>query len=80
MSESGDRPQPEIRMTDITLVTGAHHCVEGDVKAVERKILDAARGSILQLAWFIDADSRDDLAINPEHVVLLRAARARNSD
>jgi hypothetical protein len=79
MSESGDRPQPLTGTTDITLVTGEHHCVEGDVRAVERKILDAARGSIMQLAWFIDVDSRDDLAINPEHVVLLRPAGARSS-
>ena len=39
-------------------------------------ILDAARGSIMQLAWFIEAETGGDLAVNPEHVVALRAARA----
>lgn len=78
MSENEDRPQAAIRTTEIRLVTGDHHRVEGDAKDVERTILDAARGSIMQLAWFIDADSRDDLAINPEHVVLLRAAGPRS--
>ena len=66
--------QPATRTTEITLVTGEHHRVEGDAKDVERTILDGARGSIMQLVWFIEADTRDDLAVNPEHVVLLRAA------
>jgi hypothetical protein len=35
-------------------------------------ILDAARGSIMQLAWLVEAGTGDDLAINPEHVVALR--------
>jgi hypothetical protein len=47
--------------------------VEGDVTAVERAIVDAARGSIMQLARLTDADTRVDLAVNPEHVVMLRA-------
>jgi hypothetical protein len=75
MSASEDTAQPAIRTTEISLVTGDRHRVQGDVKAVERTILDAARGSILQLAWFIDADTREDLGVNPEHVVALRAAR-----
>ena len=74
MSESDDRAQPTTAMTEITLVTGERLCVEGDAKDVERSILDAARGSIMQIAWFIDADTRADLGVNPEHVVLLRAA------
>ena len=74
MSESDDRPQPAIGTTEITLMTGERHRVDGDAKDVERTIVDAARGSIMQLAWLIDADTRADLGINPEHVVLLRAA------
>jgi len=62
--------------TEITVVTGERYRVEGDLKDVERIILDAARGSIMQLAWLIDAETRDDLALNPAHVVALRAARA----
>jgi hypothetical protein len=49
--------------------------VDGDVRYVERTILDAARGSLMQLAWFTEAETREELAVNPEHVVLVRAAR-----
>lgn len=65
--------------TEITLVTGERHCVEGDAKAVEQRILDAARGSIMQLAWFVEAETRDELAVNPQHVVALRCACRRES-
>jgi hypothetical protein len=74
MSETDDRARRATRETEITVVTGDRHRVEGDAKHVERTILDAARGSIMQLAWLIEADTRDDLAVNPKHVVLLRAA------
>jgi hypothetical protein len=57
-------------------VTGDRRRVEGDASEVERTILNAARGSIMELAWLIEADTRADLAVNPEHVVLLRAAGA----
>lgn len=58
--------------TKLTLVTGDSYRVEGDVKDVERIILDAARGSIMQLAWLVEAETGNDLAINPDHVMLLR--------
>ena len=70
MSES----QPASGTTEITLASGERHRVEGHAKDVERTILDAARGSLMQLAWLVDADTRDELGINPEQVVLLRAA------
>ena len=38
-------------ITEITILGGERHRVEGDAKAVERLILDAARGSIMELAW-----------------------------
>ena len=60
--------------TDITVVTGERYRVQGDVKDVERVILDAARGSIMQLAWLVEAETGEDLAVNPERVVTLRAA------
>ena len=72
MSASED-PQRVASTTTVTLVTGDRHRVEGDVKAVERIILDAARGSIMALAWLVEAGSRDELGVNPEYVVLLRA-------
>ena len=56
------------------MLTGDRYHVEGDAKRVERTILDAARGSIMQLAWLSDAETGEDLAINPEHVVMLRTA------
>lgn len=60
-------------MTEITLLGGLRHCVDGDVKDVERLILDAARGSILQLAWLTDAQTAEPLGVNPEYVMTLRA-------
>jgi hypothetical protein len=59
--------------TEITVVTGERYRVEGDAKDVERVIIDAARGSIMQLAWLVDAETGEDLAVNPAHVVMLRA-------
>jgi hypothetical protein len=79
MSDTEDSAQPTTGTTEITLVTGDRYCVEGDAKDVERTILDAARGSIMQLAWFIEAGSRDEVGVNPEHVILLRAAGPRSS-
>ena len=60
-------------VTEITFLTGERCRVEGEAKDVERLILDAARGSIMQLAWLTDADAGEPLAINPECVVMLRA-------
>jgi hypothetical protein len=69
--------QPANVATEITVVTGERYRVEGDPKTVERTILDAARGSLMQLAWLVDADTRHQLGVNPDHVVLLRADRDR---
>jgi hypothetical protein len=57
---------------EITLVGGERHHVEDDVKEVERLILDAARGSIMQFAWLTDARTAAPLGVNPEHVMTLR--------
>lgn len=59
--------------TEITVAGGARYRVEGDAREVERAILDAARGSIMELAWLIDADTRERVGINPAFVVTLRA-------
>ena len=61
-------------------MTGERYHVEGDARDVERIILDAARGSIMQLAWFTEAETGQDLGINPEHVVMLRAAGSEEAD
>lgn len=58
--------------TELKIVTGERYLIEGEAKEVERIILDAARGSIMQLAWLIEAETRERLAVNPDHVVTLR--------
>jgi uncharacterized protein YlzI (FlbEa/FlbD family) len=60
-------------ITEITLLGGERHRVDGDVKEVEQLILSAARGSIMQLAWFTDTQTGEPLGINPEHVMTVRA-------
>ena len=55
------------------MVSGICCRVEGEVKAVEERILEAAGGSLLELVWFAEAESGRPVAMNPEHVVLLRA-------
>lgn len=60
-------------ITEITLLSGELHRVDGDAKQIERLILDAARGSILQFAWMTDAETAEAVGINPTHVMTLRA-------
>lgn len=59
-------------ITEVTVLTDARYRVEGDAKDVERIILDAARGSIMQLAWMVEAETGERLGINPDCVVALR--------
>jgi len=63
-------------LTEITLLTGDRYTVEGDAAEVERAILDAARGSIMELAWLVEAETQTRLGVNPESVVTLRTAGA----
>ena len=58
--------------TEITVLGGDRYRVEGDAKAVERLILDAARGSIMEFAWLIEAETGERIGVNPECVVMLR--------
>ena len=62
--------------TEILLATGDRFEVDGDPGAVEATIIAAARGSIMALAWLTEAGDGRDVAVNPEHVVTLRAARS----
>jgi len=64
-------------ITEITLLGGDRYHVEGDVNQVEQLILNAARGSIMQLAWVTDARTAESVGINPEHVMTLRAVSSR---
>jgi hypothetical protein len=71
-------------LTEITLLGGERYRVDGEVKEVEHAILSAARGSIMQFAWFTDAQTAEPVGVNPEHVMMLRAVvstgRAAGSD
>lgn len=59
--------------TEITVAGGARYSVEGNANDVERVVLDAARGSIMALAWLIDAETGQRVGVNPAMVVSLRA-------
>ena len=73
MSLPDEPPPPGTQTTEITVITGNRYRVEGDATDVERMILDAARGSIMELAWMVDADTGERIGINPGCVVALRA-------
>ncbi len=64
---------PVTNTSEITVSSGDRYRVEGNPKDVERLILDAARGSLMELAWMVDVDTGQELGINPDHVVLVRA-------
>jgi hypothetical protein len=59
-------------VTEITLIGGERVRVDGDAAQIEASILSAARGSIMEFAWFPEADSGRRVGVNPEHVVMLR--------
>jgi hypothetical protein len=56
------------------VIGGDRFEVDGDLRAVEETIVGAARGSIMALAWFTESVSSAPVAVNPEHVIALRAA------
>ena len=62
--------------TQITVLGGECYRVEGEAKDIERLIVDAARGSIMQFAWLTEAQTGESVAINPECVVMIRALGA----
>ena len=59
--------------TEITLASGERLRVEGDAEQVQALILSAARGSLMELAWMTEAETGARIAVNPDHVLLLRA-------
>jgi hypothetical protein len=58
--------------TEITLVGGNQLTVKGELQQVEARIVGAARGSIMELAWMTDADTDQQVGINPDHVIMIR--------
>jgi hypothetical protein len=65
--------------TEITLVGGGQLTVKGELQQVEARIVGAARGSIMELAWMTDAETGQQLGINPDHVIMIRG-RASDVD
>ena len=59
-------------LTEITLTGGERLRVQGEPRDVESAILAAARGSIMELAWMVEADSGQRVGVNPDHVIMLR--------
>lgn len=78
-AESGDPDQSAPITTTIFLVGGERLSVEGGTKDVEAMIIAAARGSIMQLAWVTEAGTGEPVAINPEHVLMLRKVAPESS-
>ena len=56
------------------MVNGERFAISGTPEDVEKEIIAAARGSIMQLAWLEQAEGGGALGVNPAHVVSLRAA------
>jgi hypothetical protein len=67
---------PETQTTEITVTGGDRYHVEGDAAAVERRILDAARGSIMEFAWLVEIPTGQRIGLNPEAVISLRSVEA----
>jgi hypothetical protein len=66
----------ESHTTDVVVVGGERFRVRGKYDEVETKILNAARGSLMEMVWLIEDESGHSLGLNPEHVVALRPSSA----
>jgi hypothetical protein len=55
------------------MVNGKSFAIGGEPADVEKAIIGAARGSIMQLAWLEEAETGRSVGINPAHVVSVRA-------
>jgi len=62
--------------TEVVMITGDRYEVDGEPDTIESTIIGAARGSIMALAWLTETTSGRPLAVNPDHVVSIRAAPA----
>lgn len=58
------------------MVGGDRYRVEGDLTEIERQILAAARGSIMEFAWLVESETGERIGINPDHVVMVRDVSA----
>lgn len=60
-------------LSDILVVGGQRFCIQGGPDEVEAKVLEAARGSILELVRLTEAESGRTVALNPAHIVAVSA-------
>ena len=58
------------------MVNGKSFTLGGEPADVEKAIIAAARGSIMQIAWLEEAEGGRAVGVNPAHVVSLRAVDA----
>ena len=56
-------------VTEILVVGGERFHVQGSPDDAESKIVEAARGSMLELVTFAQAGSGELIALNPAHIV-----------
>jgi hypothetical protein len=61
-----------VPITELTLTGGERLRVEGDPRTVEAAILSAARGSLMELAWMTEAETGQQVGLNPDHILMLR--------
>ncbi|MGZ4172196.1 MAG: hypothetical protein ACXVUE_10580 [Solirubrobacteraceae bacterium] len=59
-------------VTEIILTGGERITIDADAQVVESTILSAARGSLMELAWMIEAQTGRRVGINPDHVLMIR--------
>ena len=74
---SPGRRLPRVSATELTLVTGERYAIDGEPADVEKAILAAARGSLMQLAWLAEAESGPRAGGQPGARRLAQRARAR---
>ncbi len=67
-------------VTEILVVGGQRFRVRGAPEEVENKIVDAARGSIMELVSLAEAESGELIALNPEHIVAISGDGTRTRD
>ncbi len=79
MPDAADSDGGPVAVTTVTLLTGGPYDVRGAPQAVEEAIVGASRGSIMQLAWFIEDATGRRIAINPRHVVALEPSRDQSA-
>ena len=61
--------------TEVQLIGGESLVASGEPGEVEKTLSDAARSGASRLAWRTVPATNEKIAVNPAHVISLRAAR-----